>query len=105
MELNHLVKGKSLFLDTAPLIYFIEKNRRYHNIIKPVITQITKRDIISFRSALPDAGQPRFHGEAPPLPRLVFLDFGGDRRSGPDQAHFASQHIDDLRKLVQAGFP
>ena len=30
MELNHVVMGKSLFLDTAPLIYFIEKNRRYH---------------------------------------------------------------------------
>ena len=40
MELKHLVKGKSLFLDTAPLIYFIEKNRRYHDIIKPVISQI-----------------------------------------------------------------
>jgi len=40
MELNHLVKGKSLFLDTAPLIYFIEKNLRYHSIIKPVISQI-----------------------------------------------------------------
>lgn len=40
MELNHVVKGKSLFLDTAPLIYFIEKNRRYHDIIRPVISQI-----------------------------------------------------------------
>lgn len=40
MELNHLVKGKSLFLDTAPLIYFIEKNLRYHHIVKPVISQI-----------------------------------------------------------------
>lgn len=35
-----MVKGKSLFLDTAPLIYFIEKNHRYHGIIKPVISQI-----------------------------------------------------------------
>ena len=40
MELNHLLKGSSLFLDTAPLIYFIEKNRRYHDIIKPIISQI-----------------------------------------------------------------
>ena len=40
MELNYLVKGKSLFLDTAPLLYFIEKNLRYHGIIKPVISQI-----------------------------------------------------------------
>ena len=40
MELNRLVKGKSVFLDTAPLIYFIEKNRRYHDILKPVISQI-----------------------------------------------------------------
>ena len=40
MELNQLVKGKSVFLDTAPLIYFIEKHRRYYNILRPVISQI-----------------------------------------------------------------
>jgi hypothetical protein len=40
VELNLLLKGKSVFLDTAPLIYFIEKSPRYHHIVKPVITQI-----------------------------------------------------------------
>jgi len=40
MDLKQLVRGKSLFLDTAPLVYFIEKNIRYHSIIKPVISQI-----------------------------------------------------------------
>ena len=40
MELNRLTKGKSVFLDTAPLVYFIEKHPRYHGIIKPVISQI-----------------------------------------------------------------
>jgi len=40
VELNDLVKGKPLFLDTAPLIYFIRKNRHYLDIIRPVIFQI-----------------------------------------------------------------
>jgi predicted nucleic acid-binding protein len=40
MELSALVRGKSVFIDTAPLIYFIEKNPKYHPILKPLIYQI-----------------------------------------------------------------
>lgn len=40
MGLSSLMKGKSVFLDTAPLIYFIEKSPRYHHIVKPVIALI-----------------------------------------------------------------
>jgi len=35
-----LAKGKTVFLDTAPLIYFIEKNSRYHDLMRPVIALI-----------------------------------------------------------------
>lgn len=38
MELTRLLKGKTVFIDTAPFIYFIEKNSRYHQIVKPVIS-------------------------------------------------------------------
>lgn len=40
MELGALFKGKVVFFDTAPLIYFMEKNVRYIDVIKPVITLI-----------------------------------------------------------------
>jgi hypothetical protein len=36
-----LWSGANLFfIDTAPLIYFIEKNPKYHPILKPLIYQI-----------------------------------------------------------------
>lgn len=44
MALSRLVKGKTVFLDTAPLIYFIEKNSRYHELMKPVISLIDAQD-------------------------------------------------------------
>lgn len=40
MGLSRLLKGKVVFFDTAPLIYFMEKNTRYSDVIKPVITLI-----------------------------------------------------------------
>ena len=40
MALSRLVKGKTVFIDTAPFIYFIEKNSRYHDLMKPVISLI-----------------------------------------------------------------
>lgn len=52
MELNQLVLGKSVFLDTAPLIYFIEKNHRYHHIVKPVIAQIDALETKGFASTI-----------------------------------------------------
>lgn len=52
MELNKMVLGKSVFLDTAPLIYFIEKNHRYHSIIKPVIVQIDTQETKGLASTI-----------------------------------------------------
>ena len=52
MELNRMVLGKSVFLDTAPLIYFIEKNHRYHSIIKPVIVQIDAQETKGLASTI-----------------------------------------------------
>lgn len=40
MELSRLLKGKTVFIDTAPLIFFIEKNARYSAVVKPVIVLI-----------------------------------------------------------------
>jgi len=39
MELGRLLKGKTVFIDTAPLIFFIEKNPKY-SIVKPVVCLI-----------------------------------------------------------------
>lgn len=40
MELSRLLKGKTVFIDTAPLIFFIERNPRYSAIVKPVVALI-----------------------------------------------------------------
>ena len=38
--------GKSLFLDTAPLIYFIEGNSSYQEILLNLFTSVDKKRII-----------------------------------------------------------
>lgn len=43
MGLTRLFKGKTVFIDTAPFIYFIEKNTRYHALMKPVMTMLDAR--------------------------------------------------------------
>jgi len=40
MELSRLFRGNIVFLDTAPLIYFIEKNARYLDAVRSVIALI-----------------------------------------------------------------
>ena len=40
MELGRILKGKTVFIDTAPLIFFIEKNPKYSAIVKPVVALI-----------------------------------------------------------------
>ena len=44
MALSRLIKGKTVFLDTAPFIYFIEINSRYHDLMKPVISLIDAQE-------------------------------------------------------------
>lgn len=52
MELKQLLRGKSIFIDTAPFIYFIEKNNRYHQLIKQVITLLDNRQATGITSTI-----------------------------------------------------
>lgn len=52
MELTRLLKGKTVFIDTAPFIYFIEKNSRYHQIVKPVISLIDSSQAMGVTSTI-----------------------------------------------------
>ena len=45
-------------------------------------------------------GHARPDAEAAQLPRVVPLHLVGQRGPGADQAHFAAQHIDELRQFV-----
>ena len=52
MELVSLLKGKTIFLDTAPLIYFIEKHPKYFELVKPVITLIDSQQAKGMTSTI-----------------------------------------------------
>jgi len=52
MELSKLLRGKTIFLDTAPLIYFIEKSNRYLNTVKPVIALIDSQQAKGMTSTI-----------------------------------------------------
>lgn len=52
MELSKLLRGKVVFLDTAPLIYFIEKNARYLDVVKPVIELIVSQQAKGMTSTI-----------------------------------------------------
>jgi predicted nucleic acid-binding protein len=52
MELSKLLRGKIIFLDTAPLIYFIEKNIRYIDVIKPIIALIDSQQAKGMTSTI-----------------------------------------------------
>ena len=52
MELVKRLKGKTIFLDTAPLIYFIEKNPRYFELVKPIITLIDTKQAKGMTSTI-----------------------------------------------------
>ena len=52
---------------------------------------------------LPEAGDPGLGVEhAPAVPGLVLLDLVRQRRARPDQRHVASEHVPELRQLVEA---
>lgn len=44
MEWVASLRGKTVALDTAPLIYFIERNRQYRNILRPFFAAVAKGD-------------------------------------------------------------
>ncbi len=52
MGLSKLLKGMVVFLDTAPLIYFIEKNPRYLEVVKPVIELIVSQQAKGMTSTI-----------------------------------------------------
>lgn len=52
MELSKLLRGKVVFLDTAPLIYFIEKNSHYLDVVKPVIELIVSQQAKGMTSTI-----------------------------------------------------
>ncbi|MFH0725551.1 MAG: hypothetical protein V2B19_04240, partial [Pseudomonadota bacterium] len=43
MGLTRLFNGKKVFFDTSPFIYFIEKNIRYHGLVKPLFSMLDTR--------------------------------------------------------------
>ena len=109
-DLRHLTSD----LPSLPQNHHLNRLKQYLEIQpqRPVVDigeihlhPILEPDLVSLGHTLPHAGEPRLHGEAPPLPRLVFIHLSGDGRSGPHQAHFPPHHIDDLGEFVQAGFP
>ena len=52
MELSKLLRGKIVFLDTAPLIYFIEKNNRYFDVVKPIVALIDSQQSNGMSSSI-----------------------------------------------------
>jgi len=46
------LKGLRIFIDTAPIIYFIEKHKRYMNIVRPVFTEIDSGKIQALTSTI-----------------------------------------------------
>ena len=52
MGLVDQLRGLRVFIDTAPIIYFIEKHKRYINIIRPVFTEIDSGKIEALTSTI-----------------------------------------------------
>ena len=52
MELIKQLRGKIIFLDTAPLIYFIEKNIRYIDVVQPIIALIDSQQAKGLTSTI-----------------------------------------------------
>jgi len=46
------VSGRKICIDTAPIIYFIEHNSKYHDIISPVFTEIDSGKIAAITSTI-----------------------------------------------------
>jgi len=52
MGLVDELRGSRIFIDTAPIIYFIEKNHRYLNIVRPVFVEIDAGKIEAITSTI-----------------------------------------------------
>src|SRR6478672_11399622 len=53
---------------------------------------------------LPQARDPRLHGEPAAVPDVVFRDLAGRRRAGTDDAHLPAEDVPELWQLVDARF-
>ena len=52
MGLVDEVKGQRVFVDTAPFIYYIEKHKKYINIVKPVFQAIDTGEMEAITSTI-----------------------------------------------------
>ena len=52
MGLIEKVRGKRIFVDTAPFIYFIEKNPDYMGLVKPIFSGIDNKHIEAVTSTI-----------------------------------------------------
>ena len=52
MGVIKLISGKSVFIDTAPFIYFIEKSPDYLNVVEPIFRAADNSDVRLFSSSL-----------------------------------------------------
>jgi predicted nucleic acid-binding protein len=46
------IRGKRISIDTAPFIYFIEKNPDYINLVKPIFSEIENEEIDAVTSTI-----------------------------------------------------
>jgi predicted nucleic acid-binding protein len=52
MELVDALRGKRICIDTAPFIYFIEKDPNYLNIVRPIFSEIDAGNIEALTSTI-----------------------------------------------------
>ncbi|MBW1941100.1 MAG: PIN domain-containing protein [Deltaproteobacteria bacterium] len=52
MGLIDEIRGKRISIDTAPFIYFIEKNPDYINLVKPIFSEIENEEIDAVTSTI-----------------------------------------------------
>ena len=52
MGLVDEVRGQRICIDTAPVIYFIERHTKYQNIIRPVFAEIASGNIEAITSTI-----------------------------------------------------
>jgi predicted nucleic acid-binding protein len=52
MGINEFFAGKRIFIDTAPIIYFIEDHPTYKNVLKVLMDQVDSGQVILFSSTL-----------------------------------------------------
>ena len=58
MELVDKLRGKIICIDTAPFIYFIEKDPKYLNIVRPIFAEIDAGNIEALTSTITNPMNP-----------------------------------------------